>query len=60
VVEGGALPAFNEASENAIEGFALSVTNVLANVRSARASAPGSHFAIEANRTIRRRPRIGH
>jgi len=50
VTEGGALLAFNEASEYAIETLALPVTNVLANVRNTDFYAPGSMFAVEVNR----------
>ena len=47
VTEGGALLAFNEASEYAIEALSLPVTNVLANVRNTDFYAPGSVFAVE-------------
>ena len=50
VSEGGALLAFNEASEYAIETLALPVNNVLANVRNTDFYAPGSMFAVEVNR----------
>jgi hypothetical protein len=47
VTDGGALLAFNEASEYAIEALSLPVTNVLANVRNTDFYAPGSVFAVE-------------
>ena len=50
VTEGGALLAFNEASEYAIEAMALPVSNVLARVRNTDFYAPGSIFAVEVNR----------
>ncbi|WP_411281353.1 M14 family zinc carboxypeptidase [Gemmatimonas sp.] len=50
VADGGALLAFNEASEYAIEALALPVTNVLAGVRNTDFYAPGSIFAVEVNR----------
>ncbi len=50
VTEGGALLAFNEASEYAIEAMALPVSNVLAKVRNTDFYAPGSIFAVEVNR----------
>ncbi len=50
VTDGGALLAFNDASEYAIETLALPVTNVLANVRNTDFYAPGSVFAVEVNR----------
>lgn len=50
VTEGGALLAFNEASEYAIEAMALPVSNVLASVRNTDFYAPGSIFAVEVNR----------
>jgi hypothetical protein len=47
VTDGGALLAFNEASEYAIEALSLPVTNVLANVRNTDFYAPGSVFAVD-------------
>ena len=46
---GGALLAFNEASEYAIETFALPVKNVLDGVRNTDFYAPGSIFGVTVN-----------
>ncbi len=50
VNDGGTILAFNEASEYAIETFALPVKNVLANVRNTDFYAPGSLLGVDVNR----------
>lgn len=50
VSAGGTLLAFNEASEYAIETFALPVKNVLAGVKNSDFYAPGSLLGVEVDR----------
>lgn len=51
VTAGGSLLTFNDASEFAIELFALPVKNVLANVRNTDFYAPGSLLGVEVDKS---------
>jgi len=51
VTGGGSVLAFNDASEYAIETFALPVKNVLAGAKSTDFYAPGSIFSVQVNKS---------